>query len=87
MELKKYEYIDSLRGLAILLVIMSHIALMSPSSGIIPRGLYYFMERGIHGVQLFLFVSITAFIISYFTYKYIEIPGQNLGRRLIKKLG
>lgn len=66
MEPKKYEYIDSLRGLAILLVIMSHAALMSPSSGIIPRGLYYFMERGIHGVQLFFIVSAFTLTISYY---------------------
>lgn len=69
MEPKKYEYIDSLRGLAVLLVICSHVALISPSSGIIPYGLYYFMERGIHGVQLFFIVSAFTLTLSYYNRK------------------
>lgn len=66
MEPKKYEYIDSLRGIAVLLVICSHVALMSPSSGVIPYGLYFFMERGIHGVQLFFIVSAFTLTLSYY---------------------
>lgn len=34
---------------------------------------------------LFVIVSSLSYFISYFTYKFIEIPGQNLGKKLIKK--
>jgi len=69
MEPKKYEYIDSLRGIAVLLVICSHVALMSPSVALIPYKLYYFMERGIHGVQLFFLVSAFTLTMSYYNRK------------------
>lgn len=69
MEPKKYEYIDSLRGIAILMVICSHIALMSHSVPLIPWKAYFFMERGIHGVQLFFIVSAFTLTISYFNRK------------------
>lgn len=34
----------------------------------------------------FLIILFASYIISYISYKYVEIPGQNLGRKLIKKL-
>ncbi|NDV95233.1 acyltransferase [Dysgonomonas sp. 521] len=37
-------------------------------------------------VLMYIIVTIAAFIISSFTYRAIEVPGQNLGRKLIKKL-
>lgn len=69
MEPKKYEYIDSLRGIAILLVISSHIALMSDAVTFVPWKVYFFMERGIHGVQLFFLVSAFTLTISYYNRK------------------
>lgn len=37
-------------------------------------------------ILMFLLLSVASFVISHFTYKLIEVPGQNLGRKIIKKL-
>lgn len=40
----------------------------------------------INYILLYIVIFTFSYIISYFTYKLVELPGQNLGRRLIKKL-
>lgn len=60
METKKYEYIDSLRGIAILLVIMLHtqfIVVLSPAMSFFSSGLRSIIETGFLGVNLFFLVS------------------------------
>lgn len=57
METKKYEYIDSLRGIAILMVILVHIPFVE---GIVPAKSYFhekvnlFIDNGHFGGKLIL---------------------------------
>lgn len=39
----------------------------------------------INYILLYILVSVLTYTISYFSYKFIEVPGQNLGKKLIKK--
>lgn len=60
METKKYEYIDSLRGIAILLVIMLHtqfIVVLSPTMSFFSSGVQSIIGTGFLGVNLFFLVS------------------------------
>lgn len=66
MEPKKYEYIDSLRGLAILLVIMVHTLLSLTNEYSFYNGsIKAFMINGQFGVQLFFIVSAFTLMLSY----------------------
>ncbi|GAB6011122.1 acyltransferase family protein [Viscerimonas tarda] len=61
MEPKKYEYIDSLRGIAIMLVVMVHVGYnVFP-----PRFINKIVENGQLGVQLFFIVSAFTLVMSY----------------------
>ncbi|MDR0824093.1 MAG: acyltransferase [Prevotella sp.] len=68
METKKYEYIDSLRGIAILLVILVHVSFID---GITPAMSYFnetvllFIKNGHLGVNLFFVVSAFTLMLSH----------------------
>lgn len=62
----KYEYIDSLRGIAILMVIMVHVWMENlDTMTLIPKRLDYFMQLGRASVQLFFMVSAYTLMISH----------------------
>lgn len=67
MEPKKYEYIDSLRGIAILLVIIVHISTFFsyPTTDFFPDSLLRFVHNGRLGVQLFFIVSAFTLMMSH----------------------
>jgi len=67
MEPKKYQYIDSLRGIAILLVILGHVGnlLGSKINSFFPDFLTRFINNGHLGVQLFFVVSAFTLMLSY----------------------
>lgn len=68
METKKYEYIDSLRGIAILLVILVHVQFIqgiSLSMSYFPMVVSSFIENGRLGVQLFFIVSAFTLMMSH----------------------
>lgn len=60
METKKYEYIDSLRGIAILLAIMLHVQFisgLSPAMSFFSPAIRSFIGTGFVGINLFFIVS------------------------------
>ena len=60
MEPKKYQYIDSLRGIAILLVVLVHVGIVLDNMiDYFPKDslLLSIIGNGAYGVQLFLIVS------------------------------
>lgn len=61
-DLPKYDYIDAIRGIAILLVVFSHVNALVPTSGIF----WSLMGQGARGVQLFYIVSFLALFLSFF---------------------
>jgi peptidoglycan/LPS O-acetylase OafA/YrhL len=65
VEPKKYQYIDSLRGLAILLVLLLHCWQIDNSSAYFPVLLKGFLENGQYGVQLFFMVSAYTLMLSH----------------------
>lgn len=68
MEPKKYEYIDSLRGIAVLTVMIVHIAFIGEISKIfdfLPDTILAFINNGQHGVQLFFVVSAFTLMLSH----------------------
>lgn len=68
METKKYEYIDSLRGIAILLVILVHVQFIEgigPSMGYFHEKVKLFIENGHLGVNLFFVVSAYTLMLSH----------------------
>lgn len=70
MEPKKYEYIDSLRGIAILLVIIVHVGyIMEFTMQYFPQGLITFVFYCQYGVQLFFIVSAFTLTISHYNRK------------------
>lgn len=67
MEPKKYEYIDSLRGIAILLVILVHTGYILDNTMLyFSRGLQFFIFNGAMGVQLFFIISALTLTISHY---------------------
>lgn len=56
MELKKYRYIDCLRGIAIMLVVLVHCSLHFDTTNL-PAKLITFFENGRFGVSLFFIIS------------------------------
>jgi peptidoglycan/LPS O-acetylase OafA/YrhL len=73
MEPKKFGYIDSLRGIAILLVVFVHIGYaMDYSMQYFNQGLLYFVLTGKYGVQLFFIVS--AFTLTMSHYNRLDEP-------------
>jgi len=60
-EINQYDFIDALRGIAILLVIATHIAPIAPPSGDILRRA---AQSGAYGVQLFYIVSALTLFLS-----------------------
>lgn len=60
-EINQYDFIDALRGIAILLVIATHIAPIAPPSGDILRRI---AQSGAYGVQLFYIVSALTLFLS-----------------------
>lgn len=78
MEPKKYQYIDSLRGIAILLVVLVHVGI------VLDHTLDYFpndslllpiIGNGAYGVQLFLIVS--AYTLTMSHYNRLDEPNKN----------
>lgn len=65
MEPKKYEYIDSLRGIAILLVILVHVSYLPNMTHFLPDILIKFMDNGKYGVQLFFIASAFTLVMSH----------------------
>jgi len=69
MEQKKYEYIDSLRGIAILMVIVVHIGVVLDNTMLyFPKDtiLHKIIWSGGYGVQLFFIVSAYTLTMSYY---------------------
>ncbi len=64
MEPKKYEYIDSLRGIAILLVILTH---SRKTLAYLPDIIMQFVIDGQYGVQLFFIVSAYTLTLSFYS--------------------
>lgn len=66
-EFKKYEYLDSMRGIAILLVIMGHVGNMigELAYDYYPSFLQKFIYNGHLGVQMFFVVSAFTLMMSY----------------------
>ena len=65
MEPRKYAYIDSLRGLAILFVVMVHAGQYGSKTQYFPSWLAAFVESGKYGVQLFFLVSAYTLMLSH----------------------
>lgn len=65
MEPRKYAYIDSLRGLAILFVVMVHAGQYGAKTEHFPSWLAAFVESGKYGVQLFFLVSAYTLMLSH----------------------
>lgn len=66
MEPKKYEYIDSLRGIAILLVILVHTGIILNNTVLFfPDLLIKFIANGAYGVHLFFIISALTLTMSY----------------------
>ncbi|MFT4033282.1 MAG: acyltransferase [Siphonobacter sp.] len=65
MEPRKYEYIDSLRGIAILLVLLVHASQLGSRLTFFPKPLADFITNGQFGVQLFFIVSSYTLMLSY----------------------
>lgn len=61
-EIKKYGYIDSLRGLAILMVIVVHAALHFQA---LSPGIFFLTFKGQYGVQLFFITSALTLFLSF----------------------
>lgn len=61
-DIKHFDYIDSLRGIAILLVMMVHVVQSTPGASFL---LSYMASRGQFGVQLFFIVSAVTLLLSY----------------------
>lgn len=80
METKKYEYIDSLRGIAILLVILVHVSFID---GITPAMSYFnetallFIKNGRLGVNLFFIVSAFTLMLSHQKRQYEDHATRN----------
>ncbi|SDL57127.1 acyltransferase family protein [Siphonobacter aquaeclarae] len=64
MEPKKYAYIDSLRGIAILLVVLVHTGQHGAQLQFIPGRIAEFIQNGKYGVQLFFLVSAYTLMLS-----------------------
>lgn len=76
MEPKKYEYIDSLRGIAILLVILVHTGfVLEYTMYFFPQWLINIVHSGQYGVQLFFIVS--AFTLTMSHYNRLNEPNKN----------
>lgn len=76
MATKKYEYIDSLRGIAILLVVFVHIGYaMDYTMQYFNQGLLFLVLSGKYGVQLFFIVS--AFTLTLSHYNRLDEPHKN----------
>lgn len=65
MGVKKFEYIDSLRGLAILLVILVHVQILGEPSFSNMEFLSSFVDNGRLGVQLFFVASAFTLMLSF----------------------
>jgi peptidoglycan/LPS O-acetylase OafA/YrhL len=78
MEPKKYQYIDSLRGIAILLVVLVHVGIVLDNMlDYFPEGglLVSIIGNGAYGVQLFLIVS--AYTLTMSHYNRLDEPHKN----------
>ncbi|MBE9467749.1 MAG: acyltransferase [Bacteroidetes bacterium] len=64
---QKYPYIDALRGIAVLLVLLVH---CSQNVMVYPKWFQYFINNGAKGVQLFYIVSALTLFISFNNNKY-----------------
>lgn len=78
MEPKKYQYIDSLRGIAILLVVLVHVGIVLDNTiDYFPKDslLLSIIGNGAYGVQLFLIVS--AYTLTMSHYNRLDEPNKN----------
>ena len=69
MEPRKYQYVDSLRGIAILLVVLLHTGQAGSACAYFPTELITFVDNGQFGVQLFFIVSSYTLMLSYYSRK------------------
>jgi peptidoglycan/LPS O-acetylase OafA/YrhL len=60
---RDYDFIDGLRGIAILMVIAAHHFYINPKSGPLPHYIESIMSTGVHGVTLFF--ALSGFLISW----------------------
>ncbi|MFV0536652.1 MAG: acyltransferase family protein [Dysgonomonas sp.] len=80
METKKLEYIDSLRGIAILLVILVHVSFIEGINSAMPYFsdiILKFIGNGRLGVNLFFVVSAYTLMLSHQKRQYEEHPNRN----------
>lgn len=80
VETKKYQYIDSLRGIAILLVILVHVQFIegiTPSISYFSPTAFQFMANGHLGVNLFFVVSAFTLMMSHQKRQYEEHANRN----------
>lgn len=77
MEPKRYEYIDSLRGIAILMVVLVHVGIVLDNMlDYFPQGLLIdIIGNGAYGVQLFFIVS--AYTLTMSHYNRLDEPHRN----------
>lgn len=67
MEPKKFDYIDSLRGVAITMVILYHVGQAGSALYLFPASLSIIIDNGYLGVQLFFLVSAYTLTISHYS--------------------
>ncbi len=67
-DIKKYDYIDALRGVAVLLVIVVHTGMLF-DIGLFPKIFQLIQGNGARGVQLFFILSSLTLFMSYLTRK------------------
>ncbi|WP_029906129.1 acyltransferase [Prevotella sp. 10(H)] len=80
MEVKKYEYIDSLRGIAILLVVLVHVQYIegfTSSISYFSTTAFQFMANGHLGVSLFFIVSAFTLMMSHQRRQYEDHANRN----------
>lgn len=80
METKKFEYIDSLRGIAILLVILVHVPFIegiNPAMSYFPDTILKFIGNGHLGVNLFFVVSAYTLMLSHQKRQYEDHSNRN----------
>ena len=77
MEPKKHLYIDGLRGIAILLVLLVHNRFLVAGANYFPPNVLEVIDAGQYGVQLFFVVSAYTLMSSFYTRKNEPFQSRN----------